>query len=243
MSNNRMDASIESSPVNERLGRDGYVFLPRWDEETDPTTFFTILEKYVDRRAHRFGKKNSSIQILKPRTATTSGGSRYSDIYGLEEFPLHTDFAHWSRPPRFIVLRCVVGCSEVSTHLLHMSFLGNFLDDGELFQAMYCSNFQRHKSFLAIRPMIFTDNTVRGVRWDRHSLKPINRAALNVSEEMSIRASEHTGLAVLCLANRGDTLIIDNWRCLHGRSRVPQDGRLRRIQRVYLSEVHDVRLH
>lgn len=243
MSNGRMDSSVESSTVNERLGRDGYVFIPRWDEEKDPTTFFTLMEKYVDRRAHAFGRTNSSIQILKPRTAVTSGGNRYSDIYGLEEFPLHTDFAHWSRPPRIMVLRCVVGCLGVSTNLLPASSLDNILDNGLLFQAMYCSNLQRHEYFSSILPMVFSDNSVRGVRWDRHSLKPINKAALNVSKEMSIQASEHAGLAVRCLANRGDTLIIDNWRCLHGRSRVPKDGRHRRIQRVYLSEVHDVWTH
>lgn len=243
MSNGRMDPSVESGTVNERLGRDGYVFIPRWNEEKDPTIFFTRMEKYVDRRAHMFGKTNSSIQILKPRTAVTSGGNRYSDIYGLEEFPLHTDFAHWPRPPRFLVLRCVVGCPEVSTNLLPAALLDNILDDGLLFQAMYCSNLQRNKYSPSILPMEFSDNTVRGIRWDRHSLKPINKAAFNVSREMSIQASEHAGLAAQCLANRGDTLIIDNWRCLHGRSRVPKDGRQRRIQRVYLSEVRDVCFH
>lgn len=34
-----------------------------------------------------------------------SGPNTYSGLFGLEEFPLHTDLAHWHSPPRYILLR------------------------------------------------------------------------------------------------------------------------------------------
>ncbi len=36
------------------------------------------------------------------------------------------------------------------------------------------------------------------------------------------------------LVHAGDTLVIDNWRALHGRSRVPESALLRKLERVYI---------
>jgi len=35
----------------------------------------------------------------------------------------------------------------------------------------------------------------------------------------------------------GDTILIDNWQMLHGRSQVSAESTIRHIERVYLSEV------
>ncbi|MCC6263340.1 MAG: TauD/TfdA family dioxygenase [Bryobacterales bacterium] len=35
----------------------------------------------------------------------------------------------------------------------------------------------------------------------------------------------------------GDTILIDNWQVLHGRSAIPVSCTGRRVERVYLSEV------
>ena len=240
MSKFGIDSPIESSTLIETLLRDGYVFIPKWRQGLAPAEFLATMERYVDCRAHTFGSETSSIQILTPRTAINKNRRRYSDIYGLGEFPLHTDLAHWARPPRYIMLRCVAGCTDVYTSLLPVSFLNTIVDKSMLLQAMFCSEPLRRDHSGSILPMIFTDNNVNGLRWDQHSLKPMNTAAFAVGQSMSITESKHSEMSVQYLADIGDTLIIDNWRCLHGRGRVSKEGQHRRIQRIYLSEVEDV---
>lgn len=41
----------------------------------------------------------------------------------------------------------------------------------------------------------------------------------------------------ILLNQPGDTLLIDNWQMLHGRGEVLAQGTIRRIERVYLSEI------
>src|ERR1700756_5529428 len=43
----------------------------------------------------------------------------YGGNYGLGDLPLHTDLAHWHRPPRYVLLRAIRGSTLVSTRVLH----------------------------------------------------------------------------------------------------------------------------
>ena len=202
-----------------------------------PAEFLATMERYVDCRAHTFGSETSSIKILTPRTAIDKNRRQYSDIYGLGEFPLHTALAHWARLPRYIMLRCVVGCTDVFTSLLLVSFLKMIVGKRVLIQAMFCSEHPRRDHSGSILSMIFTENYVNGLRWDKHSLKPMSTAALSIGQSMSNTESKHSEMSVQYLADIGDTLIIDNWCCLYGRGRVSKEEQHRRIQRTYLSEV------
>lgn len=65
----------------------------------------------------------------------------------------------------------------------------------------------------------------------------MNAPALRLAEAMSTDAWDRTKLVTLSLLNPGDTLIVDNWRFLHGRSSVQADDAGRCIERVYLSEL------
>jgi L-asparagine oxygenase len=96
--------------IREGLKRQGYVFLPNYRPEAETGAV-----------AEEFGKPLTSrnvplIQELKPHVAAAP--NTYSGIYGLQRFPLHTDLAHWPRPPRFLLLRCLRGHPEVPTLLV-----------------------------------------------------------------------------------------------------------------------------
>ena len=240
MSNCRIDAPSGAGAVTEAFRCDAYAFIPPWHREMDSVAFFTMMARYVDRRTHEHGRGISTMSTLRPRAASTARGRRYSDIYGLDEFPLHTDLAHWARPPRYVLLRCLVGCADVYTNLLPASVLEYTFGKKALFQAIFCSDKHWTRRFPALLPMVFLDGDVRGIRWDQHSLKPMNTVAIDIARSLSIKASEHGAIQRPCLSDPGDTLIIDNWRCLHGRSQVPKDGHCREVQRIYLSGVHDV---
>ena len=57
-----------------------------------------------------------SIQTLKPKV--TAEPNTYSGNYGMGEFPLHSDLAHWMVPPQYLGLRCLSGVAGVYTKLL-----------------------------------------------------------------------------------------------------------------------------
>ena len=45
----------------------------------------------------------SAIQHLTPKEVSDASPNTYSGKFGTSSFPLHTDLAHWARPPRFHV--------------------------------------------------------------------------------------------------------------------------------------------
>jgi L-asparagine oxygenase len=71
------------------------------------------------------------------------------------------------------------------------------------------------------------------VRWDERYIQPASRAGEVYAAEMSHRLREAV-VALIVLALPGDTVVIDNWKMLHGRAAVPEGSRSRRIERVYL---------
>jgi hypothetical protein len=75
-------------------------------------------------------------------------------------------------------------------------------------------------------------------RWDPVFLEPANdRAEMlrSFMEECHLNGNE--GIKSILLEQTGDTLIVDNWQMLHGRTSVSAQSANRHIDRVYLSEV------
>ena len=70
-------------------------------------------------------------------------------------------------------------------------------------------------------------------RWDQLFLKPQNAAAREVAARMLEIAPELPFTNVV-LSRSGQTLLIDNWQVLHGRSSVPASESGRKLNRVYL---------
>jgi alpha-ketoglutarate-dependent taurine dioxygenase len=72
------------------------------------------------------------------------------------------------------------------------------------------------------------------IRWDSIYLKPANEHAEKVFRLIEDCLSRVQPIETVLL-NEGDTLLVDNWRLLHGRSTVQNPASPRRIHRVYLS--------
>ena len=66
----------------------------------------------------------------------------------------------------------------------------------------------------------------------------MNKAAIKVADVLSGVLWVKSKMKSLTLVKNGDTVIIDNWRCLHGRSKVPESEMDRKLERVYLSEIY-----
>ncbi|MBC7101607.1 MAG: TauD/TfdA family dioxygenase [Parvibaculum sp.] len=85
---------------------------------------------------------------------------------------------------------------------------------------------------------MFNEHGSTGYRWDSIFLSPVNGASQAVNEYMFQAAPQSPALVEVSLSRPGDTLIVDNWKCLHGRSAVPPEAVGRRVERVYMSEIY-----
>jgi L-asparagine oxygenase len=74
-------------------------------------------------------------------------------------------------------------------------------------------------------------------RWDEAFLKPASRIGDVASQRIREHLPKYKPLSI-ALIRAGDTLLIDNWRMLHARSPVPVGREDRRIQRIYLEDLH-----
>jgi hypothetical protein len=173
------------------------------------------------------------IQVLKPRRLTDASPNIYSGNYGYGEFPLHTDLAHWHIPPRYLALRCVKGTLDVATRVLDGNVLIKAIGESELRRALV----QPRRPQFGCRPLLrLLDRGADAsllLRWDFLFIQP----ATEKSAEIYAAVRDYLGSAHLIevfLAHEGDTLILDNWRILHGRSSVPDAAVFRHVERVYM---------
>lgn len=179
----------------------------------------------------------NAVQSLISHDLVEAPPNTYSGTFGVAEFPLHTDLAHWAVPPRFLALRCVRGSESIATRLL----------DGRVLTAHFRPELLRTilvqprrpmrngKQLLPLLERVESSDYFR-LRWDSVYLRPATDHSTELfTNVLSFIASSPP--AELVLLDRGDTLIIDNWRCLHGRASAPSGALTRQIDRAYLRSV------
>jgi hypothetical protein len=76
-------------------------------------------------------------------------------------------------------------------------------------------------------------------RWDALFLVPVTPIAREAARAIIDWTSATNAKLGYALADHGDTLLVDNWTTLHGRSSVGADSAGRHIERVYLSEIRE----
>lgn len=175
----------------------------------------------------------SGIHHLTPKEKVESTPNTYSGQYGHHEFPLHTDLAHWFRPPRYLLLRCVQGNNQVSTRLLDGNKIVDALGVRVLERALVKPRRPIKGKLRLMR--IFQPGTPSLFRWDKIFIVPASPAG-EVGIAAVINRLKETNIVKVILGNTYDTLLIDNWRMLHGRSAVPDGSDNRIIERVYLGD-------
>ena len=219
----------------DRLNQNGYIFFPELRCEESTISIAQSIGSVIDIGSLLPGSKIPSVQVLKPRIQAASLCNRYSGIFGRDEFPLHTDLAHWSLPPRYFVLRCLIGSPTVTTKILNISRIFSQLSKMEIDQALVRPRRIGLDKSLCLLPLVFKLDENWGFRWDSQFLIPMNKAANRVAETICTQESHLS--ESLTLEKNGDTLIVDNWRVLHGRSKVSISDNNRHLERVYLSEI------
>jgi L-asparagine oxygenase len=176
-----------------------------------------------------------TVQSLRPRNADEVGQNRYSGHYGLGTFPLHTDLAYWNLPPRYLLLRCIAGSNDVFTNILPWSRVVELIGTDVLRRAVFTARNRRIGYSGLVRSLSY-HHEAELFRWDPIFLWALNQQARALGCVM-LDPRWDTVAAKVLLHHPGDTLIIDNWQVLHGRSQILTQGTVRHLERVYLSEV------
>ena len=176
-----------------------------------------------------------TVQILRPRDAKEVSPNQYSGHYGLGSFPLHTDLAHWVVPPRYLLLRCLVGTNDVYTNILSGTRIVNVVGTAVLRKAVFGAR-RRRAGYSGLVRAMSRHQQAEVFRWDPIFIKPLNQHA-HALEAVMLDPAWNKEATKILLRQPGDTILIDNWRMLHGRSRVPKPSTGRHIERVYFSEV------
>lgn len=217
-----------TNSIHENLVRDGYVFIKQYRPDLPSTEvgkiFGTPLIPWEDRL----------VQSLVPRS--TGAPNTYSGIYGLNQFPLHTDLAHWRLPPRYLLLRCIVGSPDVATLLADGRNLMEAIEPDILFRALFRPRRPRNRSLTLLR-LCETTNDGHRIRWDEIFIKPASRLANIANYEIRKWLSQHEPVSI-SLERKGDVLLLDNWRMMHARSSIPNERRDREIHRIYFESLH-----
>ncbi|MDD2864020.1 MAG: TauD/TfdA family dioxygenase [Methylococcales bacterium] len=217
--------------IKSELARYGYVFIP----ELKPnccTEFIANEIGSIFKVSSFVGYEHiPDIQVLTPREESKSNiKNKYSDNFGLNDFPLHTDLAHWLCPPRYILLRCLNGSDLVSTKIISYDFLVNLLGVKTFKKSVVKT---RNGCVL---PIVFDKAGITGMRWDSLFLIPMNPSSNEISNLIKSEIIEKNSHHIF-LRNKGDTVIIDNWMTIHGRSSVMESEKGRLIERAYLSTI------
>ncbi len=177
----------------------------------------------------------SFVQRLSFSEVGEKGKNTYGGNYGRGRLPFHTDLAHWYRPPRYLVLRCVVPDQSVSTTVVQAKNVLLGMSTEDFRRAVFRPRRPLDGRMFLLR---FYDGDM--FRWDDLFIRPANVAALSVV--IHITHSIHNPEQV-SFRTPGETLIIDNWTCFHGRTPVDDPNSPRLIDRFYLSELYDEFLH
>ena len=220
------------------LSETGFAFMRELSPEVPTIEIAHALGVPIDMTRLLPNARIPTVQDLVPRRKEGAPKNQYSGHYGLADFPLHTDLAHWFRPPRYFMLRCIRGEPSVSTYLLPAAAIANHIGQTTLARAVARPRRAPSAGAHCLLPLLFSDGLTVGFRWDPLFLVPMNKAAHAVETLMSAYATPSPDIGRVQFEHPGDTLLIDNWRFLHGRSSVQKGGTNRYLQRIYMSEIN-----
>lgn len=181
--------------------------------------------------------RDRPVHDLTPRHHEMDTPNTYSGIYGLGAFPLHTDFAHWPLPPRFVILRCKIGFDDVATRLLDGQHIVNAIGHSTAFRSLLLPRRPVAGTLPLLRLLSRPTSSTTCLRWDATYLRPASSAGQIGYEQFAALLDERP-VEAIALSMPGDTLVIDNWRMLHGRSPIPMGREGRILQRAYLEDLH-----
>lgn len=100
------------------LDQFGWIVLPPWKEDR-----FEDLARGIGCQVVQSRER----ELIRPMTREEASPSSLSASFGLSDFPLHCDAAHWQIPARYLALKCLdpgrepTGTKLLDTHAMTLS--------------------------------------------------------------------------------------------------------------------------
>jgi len=215
--------------VREALLREGFAFLPKLMPGA-PTLEVAALFGDPDFACH-----TEVVQSLRVRKLSEAPPNTYSGAYGADVFPLHSDLAHWHLPPRYFLLRCLVGSPVVPTYLLRAKGVVASVGKSALARGLMRPR-RPHEGKLPLLSLYQSRDHDWLVRWDQRFIVPASQLGAEARDAV-LRSISNLFADEFYLAHEGDTLFVDNWHVLHGRGPVPPNAHGRIVERCYLEKM------
>lgn len=196
---------------------------------TDADTILDEIRRIGDLLGMRaVGRAGALEEIVRPQTHDHAHPRSLSAQYGLNALPFHVELSHRPRPCRYLLLGCIdPGLSSTVTMLLDWRTLVFSSEELRLLESAPILVRTGRRSFYST--VLSPDRAF--LRYDPGCLEAVDergRTALMLLEHRLALASPYTHEW-----RRGDILIIDNWRVLHGRGPSDHDAS-RRLARILI---------
>jgi hypothetical protein len=174
------------------------------------------------------GRARALEEVVRPKTSGEAHPRSLSAQYGLNSLPLHVELSHRPLPCRYLLLGCIdPGSPSAVTRLLEWRTLGFSREELHLLESAPVLVRTGRRSFYST--VLPSDRTF--LRYDPGCLEGVDergRSALKLVERRLALGSPDTHEW-----RRGDILIIDNWRVLHGRG-PSESGSGRSLARILI---------
>jgi Taurine catabolism dioxygenase TauD, TfdA family len=162
------------------------------------------------------GRAGAARETITPCIRANAHPRSQSARHGLNAIPLHVELSHRPVPCRYVVLGCInSGKSTSATTTLDWRTLQFTSDEIALLKGAPLLVRNGRKSFYSTA--IPSDE--RFLRFDCECLEAVDARGLAALDTIKARLS--SVLPAAHQLQRGDVLVIDNWRMLHGREAVP----------------------
>ncbi|MDO3695991.1 TauD/TfdA family dioxygenase [Wenyingzhuangia sp. chi5] len=168
---------------------------------------------------------------LRPILKDKAIKGTFSNKHGLDEFPFHTDTAFLKKPARYILMHSEKPSNCNTTIISRIDFwdLLSQIDKSNAERAIYLV---KTNSEIFYTSFIFRENNIEGIKYDPSCMFPFNKYAKifdkTFQQILSIIQYEN----IKWSGNK--TVLIDNWKSLHGRKSVKEDTE-RELKRIYIN--------
>lgn len=158
------------------------------------------------------GRARALEEVVRPQTSGEAHPRSLSAQYGLDSLPFHVELSHRPLPCRYLLLGCIdPGSPSAVTRLLEWRTLGFSREELHLLESAPVLVRSGRRSFYST--ILPSDRTF--LRYDPGCLEGVDERGLSALEVLQRRVA--LGSPDTLEWRRGDILIIDNWRVLHGR--------------------------
>lgn len=194
---------LQNIDMHSALDRDGFILLRELDSHVSTLKLARQIGSVLEIEKLLPASGIPTVQTLRPRDTIEARRNQYSGNYGLDRFPLHTDLAHWVLPPRYFVLRCVVGTADVYTTIFPSAQIVDLVGRPALGKAVFKGR-RRGFGCSGLVRALSSHQHEEVFRWDPVFLEPLSKYAHALKHVMDDPVTFESQTSVK-LAKPGDT--------------------------------------